>query len=759
MSFYGSQPTPNISTQQPPPPQSLDTNAWSTTPLDQLVFQDQDNPLNPMGGLRRQTPQPQTNDPNFSIVDAATAELAAYPSDHVSNDRFLFDSARLEFDAAIQRRQPTNHVDQRHKLHRPQPTPAYQQQWDRPQNAITASNATALSPEAFEIADELGINTSGPPENFAARSKHATPLSTGKYLQTLINFNREQHRYMLEGTLERHWKSLLLTYFTPEAAVHIALKSNSSPSSRAVKLPVEALPRLWKAKVEAGMTNERMLFEDPREFQYPNGVVTVDCPRTIIITTYQHRIVHTDGYLRVSFHRNGKIAEWQFSSQKHDECFTRKQAIAGLNYQLPMNFGVPDSVVRVLMIANDIYTLKDRVNDEISALLSDPRRLRGMQGYMNAVAARQEASLPNFQANQTGQNGNAFKTLRSVLDGNQLDQGIANSLAPTMGRGNAAGQTGRALHGDLDIDIKAELESESNVVPNLREAFNSWKSEPQSSVMFPQIFDETMRSSLIPGNTANVQNNVGQGHGDLNLNPRKGGPVLGEARTSQHRQSAIDAVTAVASGQGGWGIAAPSGPTLGSTTSPGEELDRNLQLLSAAPDEFVRRNESGSTSRGNAQGQTAPPGLAVFTPQASDSARGSEPQSRRARSSGGSRGAGGTSGRTAAGGQGMKEFENYRAMQRRISSSKSKRDTTVESGHNGSGAGSHGDFAGTSQGLTDQNRTVGNVKTTSRAENAKIGKERNPGGTGTRRSASRNTSTDERMEKRQKTTAQNGEQR
>lgn len=753
MSFYGSEPTPNISTNQQPSPHqrlSANANAWSGTPLDQLVFQENDNPLNHMGGLRRSSPQPQSNDPNFSIVDPATAELAPYPTDPVANDRFLLDSARLDFDAAIQRRPTSNHVDHRDKPHRSQPTPTYRQPWERPPTGISASAASPLSPDAFEIADELGINTSGPPESFEARSKHARPLGLGKYVQRLIDFNKEQQRGMQEGSLERDWKPLIAAYFTPDATLQIDLKSNSSAIARTVKLPVESLPRLWKSKVDAGMTGERMLLEDPCEFQYPNGVVTVDCPRTVIITTYQNKIVHTDGNLRVSFHRNKKIAEWLFCSQKHEEVFTRQGISAGANFQQSLDFGFPTSVIRLLMIANDVYRLRDRISDEISTLLSDPRRMRGMQSLMNAAVAKQEAVLPNFQDAQPGQNGNAFKTLRSVLNAGQLDQGLTTSLGMPLGRGGT-GPGGRGLPGDLEVDIKAELENESNVVPNLKDAFN-WSSEPQPSAMFPHIFDETMRSSFMQGNASNFPNSAGQGHGDLNLNPRKGAPSIGDARASQSRQSAIDAVAAVASGQGGWGIVAPGGSGMGTSTGGGEDFDRSLQLLNAATDgNFAARHDSGTAQRGNAQGQNAPPGLDVFTPQSSEAGRGSESQGRRAR--------GGSRGRSAAGGQTRKEIEKFRALQRRVSASKAKREATGESGHSGGGAANHGDFVGTSQGLTHQNRSVGNVKNSSRAENAKTTKERGHGSAGNRRPAQRNSSTDERLEKRQKTTAQNGEQR
>lgn len=761
MSFYGSEPIPNTSAPQPSRQPRLQANAWAGTALDQLVFQENDNPLNAMGGLRRSSPQPQSNDPNFSIVEAATAELASYPNDPIGNDRFLLETARLDFDAPIQRHPTPNHLDQ--KPSRSLPAHTYRQPWERPGADISGSDISALPPEAFEIADELGINPAGSPVSFAERSKHARKVGMGPYVQRLFDFNKERQRGIREGSLEGFWKPLIASYFTPDATLHIDLKSNNSSKPRSIKLPVEALPRLWKSKIEAGMVAERMLLEDPCEFMFPSGVVVVDCQRAVIITTYQNYIVHTDGYLRVSFHRNRKIAAWEFASQKHEELFTRNgKSMEAMRQRLSVPFGVPHTVIRLMMIANDVYRLKDRINEEVSKIASDSRRMPGLQGLMAAAGeSKQRAALQTFPRGQSGQNGSAFKALSSVIDGNQLDQTLAAAnLGMSLGRGSAS-PGGRGLSSDLEMDIKNELKSESNVVPNLRDAFNSWGSEHPSSMMFPNFFDETARPSFIPGGAQDGQKSAGQGHGDLNLNPRKVASGLGDARPTP-QQSAIDAVAAAASGQGGWGVGAPTVTGMGSSATGGEELDRSLQLLNATTDgNFAPRHESGLAQRAAVTRHNAPPGLAMFTPHTNAAERSNDVPIRRERGSRKSRGLGAGSGRPASSGQGMKEFDssNLRSLQRRLSSSKSKREPAAESGHTGLGGTKRGDFVGTSQGLSDQNGAVGSGKKSSRAENAKNSKDRGHNTVGNRRSAQRNSAADERLEKRQKTSAQNGEQK
>lgn len=760
MSFYGSEPIPNTSAPQPSRQPQLQANAWAGTALDQLVFQENDNSLNPMGGLRRPSPQPQSNDPNFAIVDAATAELASYPSDPIDSDRFLLETARLDFDAAIQRRPTPSHLDQ--KPSRSLPAHTYRQPWERPGAGMSGSNISALPPEAFEIADELGLNPSGSPLSFAERGKHARKVGIGRYVQRLLDFNKERQRGIRDGSLEGFWKPLIDSYFTPDATLHIELKSYNNSKPHLIKLPVEALPRLWKSKIEAGMSAERMLLEDPCEFMFPSGIVVVDCPRTVIITTYQNRTVHTDGNLRVTFHRNRKISGWEFCTQKHEELFTRNgKSMEDNRESSTLRFGIPHTVHRLMMIANDVYMLKDRISEEISKIASDSRRIPGLQGLMAAAGeSKQAAASPNFPGGQSGQNGSAFKALSSVIDGNQLDQSLAAAhLGMSLGRGGVS-SGGRGLAGDLEMDIKNELESESNVVPNLREVFNTWGSEQQSSMMFPTFFDETVRPSFVSGATQDVQKSAGQSHGDLNLNPRKATSGLGDARATP-QQSAIDAVAAAASGQGGWGVVAPTVSGMGNSTTGGEELDRSLQLLNAATDgNFAARHESGLAQRAGVPRQNAPPGLAMFTPQTNAVERGNEVPVRRERGSRGSRGAGAGTGRPTSGGQGMKEFDgSVRSVQRRLSSSKSKREAAVESGHGGIGGAKRGNFVGTSQGLADQNGAVGSGKNSSRAENAKNSKERGHNSVGNRRSAQRNSAADERLEKRQKTSAQNGEQK
>lgn len=698
-----------------------------------------------MGGLRRPSPQPQSNDPSLSIVDAATASLSNLESEPITNDKFFLDTAHLDFDTPIQTRPNPNHVDQRGKIHRSQNTSSYQQQ---PWEPHTASNGSNFSPQAFEVADELGITTSAPPETYAARRKHARPLGVGKYVQRIIELNKLRQQGMLEGSYEAHWKTLIPSFFIPGATLHIDLKQNEILVPRSVKVPVELMPRLWKAKVDAGLKEERMLLENPCEFQYPNGAVEVDCPRTLIISAYPDRTIYTDGYLRVTFQGDRKIAVWQFSTKQHTEMFTRTHVHAASNLRPRMDLGMPVAVVRMLYIATDIHQLKDRMNDEITSLLSNPQRMQGLHSLISPSIKR-EVPVKNRPVAPAVQNGNAFKTLSSVVEGSQLGQSRGGSLGIPMQSGETA--AGARLSGDLNMDLKGDLQGESNIVPNLGEPLNALRSDPSQAMM---SFHEAMRQPYMAGNAQNVPSSGGHNHGDLNLKPRKAASGVADGRISQTRHgNVIDAVNAVASGQGSWGMSAPNGHGMGGNVGGGEDLERNLQLLSAPQGNFSGRQDSTAGQRASVQGHNAPPGLKIFSPQTNQSGQESEQQPRRGRGSTGSRGAGSVRGRAAAAGQGMKGRGSVRAIHlQRVNSAKSKQGAIIEARHNGGGGGNHGNFVGTSQGLTDQN-IVGNIANNSRAESVKPQNERQ---LGNRRPPQRTSSTDERPDKRQKSSTQNG---
>ena len=566
-----------------------------------------------------------------------------------------------------------------------------------------------------------------------------------------MELNKKRQQGMLEGTYEAHWKALIPSFFIPEAALHIDLKQNENLVPRSVRVPAELMPRLWKAKVDAGLKEERMLLEDPQEFQYPNGAVVVDCPRTLIISAYPDRTIYTDGYLRVTFQGDKKIAMWQFNTKQHTEMFTRAHVHAASNLRPRMDLGMPITVVRMLYIATDIHQLKDRMNDEITSLLSNPQRRQGLQSLISP-SIKQEVPMKNRHIAPVVQNGNAFKALRSVVEGSQLEQSRGGSLGMPMQSGETA--AGTQLSGDLNMDLKGDLQVESNVVPNLGETLNAFRSDPSQAMMFPQSFDEAIRQSYMAGNAQNVPSSGGHNHGDLNLKSRKAASGVADGRISQSRQGAIDAANAAASGQGAWGMSAPNGHGMGANVGGGEDLERNLQLLNAPQGNFSGRQDGTGGQRASVQGHNAPPGLKIFSPQTNQSGQESEQQPRRGRGSAGSRGAGSVGGRAAAAGHGMKGHGSVRGihLQQRVNSANSKREAIIEARHNGGGGGNHGNFVGTSQGLTDQN-IVGNIANNSRAESVKPQNERQ---LGNRRPPQRNTSTDERPDKRQKSSSQNG---
>lgn len=588
------------------------------------------------------------------------------------------------------------------------------------------------------------------------KRKHAKLIGVGKYVQQIMDFNRARQHGMHQPAYENNMKRLIATYFTPGTTAHIYLKRAGSNDPLMIKVPVELLPRVWKTKLEAGLRDERMLLEDPYEYQYPNGTIEVVCPKALITSTYADRTILTVGHLRVTLKEDKKMAEWQFTTGNHTEFFNRQNIHMGHNLAVQHELGMPPSVVRVLFMATDIHELKSRMKEEVVALFSNPQRLVSFRGVIHAAPNKQEVAVSSRPVSSTVQNGNAFKALTSVLGGNQLDHSQGPNLGTPRQR-SGRGADGSSLPGDLNIDMKGELANDASIPPNLREeAFNSWGWDAhQQAMMLPHLSQEAIRRSCMGGNAENIGSSGDHNPGDPNLNGRKAVPTATDVSVSQARQSAHDAVTAAASGHGGWGMSAPNGNGMGGNLGTGEDMER-LQLLSAARQgNFSGQHDGAAAQHTNVHGQNAPPGLKIFNPQTNQSGQESEQQPRRGRGSGRGRGTGSGGGRGGAGGQGMKEFGNLRSMpsRRRVAVSNAKRETMLDSGHNAGRRGNPGDFIGTSQGLTDQNSGVGNITNSSRTEGGKGQKERQ---VGNRRAAQRNSSGDERGEKRQKSSTANG---
>lgn len=519
--------------------------------------------------------------------------------------------------------------------------------------------------------------------------------------------------------------------------------------------------------MEAGAKEERTLMEDPCEYLLPSGVVVVDCLTTVIITRYEHSMVMTDGHLRVTFHRDKKILSWEFSTRKHEEFVFKAGLVAGSPLGPALSeFGLPFSVVLQMMIANDLHSMRDKIGQEVAKIAADPQKLASL---MNLVSE-------NFQTGDlfTGiggqSNGHAFRAISSVLDGAVVDHRVAGGSMAMASAGDGGGGGTRGFPVNLDMDTRPAMKNET-IVPNLQDAISSWKYEPQPVIdqqnhdpanaenaqplMFPGIFDDVNPAILTADGDAGDRSGR-RGHGDLNL-PGKGmGVNVEDLNQRQRGQSAIDAVAAAASGQGGWGLGSSAAGDLGTGDGGADELDPNLQLIDASADASLgMQRESGTGSRSGGARQSAPPGLAMFRPQGTENERHKPTTTRRIRGSrGGSRRGGSGSSRGGGNVQGLKDYngENLRAMQR-MGRGKAKREASSESAREGGGGGNErGDFGAGSQ---DQNGGVGGGKKGSRAEGD--GGKDNVQSTGSSRRGGGGVVGDERADKRQKTGQNTGQ--
>lgn len=600
---------------------------------------------------------------------------------------------------------------------------------------ISGCNMPNLPPEAFELAQRLEMDTM--PDQFAARSKHARGVGLGPYVERLMNFNEEQQRGTPQHSLEGFWKPLISAYFSPEATIHLDIKSINCNKPRSIKIPVEALPRIWKSKYDAGVNEERMLMEHPCEFILPSGAVVVDCPKAVILTRYQNSTVQTNGHLRVSFRRDQKIVSWEFSSQFHEELYPRTAFTPGSSPPPAScsEFGIPASVIRLMLIAENINELGSKIGEGISKLLAEPDQLSIAQpaqappppqsaSPFNPIDQKAFELLPSLPNRQN--TGNAYRALLSQLGGNQSLQPQQNSFnAPNVNLPSSRANPTTAPHASQDnlgLDMKPGMENDATVVPNLRDAISGWKTGPQSSPadVFPGLFDETLRSPFAPVERDNGRKSAARSQADLNLSRQ-------ENHSTQRAQSAIEAVAAAATGQGGWGVVpgmVPSGGRELNADGGGGEIDRGFQLMNASVDATLSLHQKNSgQQRHNMTRQTAPPGLSMFTPRSkevdgNDGGGGGRQHER------------GSNGESAS----LKEFEGSQA--------------------NGSVAATLPEFAVASQGA----ETV--RKEAMQAEGANSGKDRSMGvGVGSKRAAQRNAAVEESAEKRQKTGPQTGEQK
>lgn len=503
-----------------------------------------------------------------------------------------------------------------------------------------------------------------------------------------------------------------------------------------------------------------MLLEDPCEFLLHNGVVVVDCPRTLIVTVYEHSMVLTDGHLKVSFQKDKKILYWEFSSQNHEEVFSRA-ACGGLGAVLPSScseYGMPDSVFQLMMIANDVHNLADKISTQVTKIASDPQKVSGLVNVTRIAEQKMGGGFSQFPSQSTG---HAFRAISSVFDGASMERGMPLGSAGITHGGTGGSSSTRGFAGDLDMDMKNTMKNETM---NPRDVLNSWRldhlnhyagSGPQNAdqrhvAVFPNVLDEAVRSPF-PGAEGDDFQGARMAYGELNVSTKGFNTNMSDMRSKQRGQSAIDGVAAAATGHGGWGAASSTRGERNTKEIETDGLGTSMQLLNTATNaNLTLRPESGCGGRNNSSRQRAPPGLSLFTPQPNDIERGNKGTTRRGRGAkGGSRrGMNCGNARAKSNAQSSKDFnESLRGLQR-TGSGKSKRGSGTESVQEGAGRGNDKDVSVTSQ---EQNGGVGFGKKGSRAEVVAGINDDGHVTVGARRTGTRASGTEERLEKRQKT--------
>lgn len=745
MSFYASQTTPQISAPQQAQQPSLNVNSWATNPLDQFEFQHQQPELsfNPMGGLRRPSPSPIIPQPSpqqtLSLTDTAAQQFPNFSNPPTENERLVLDTARIDFDPALQPNSTQNNFPTNKTSHRSQPTPPtpYQQVPDpHPAFSVSPNQGPTVPVDAFDFTE--GLSAEPAPHAFLPRGKQRRNISEKHYIDHLISLDREQRRAIREQSQEAFWRPFISKYFIPAATLHINFSPGESQKLPKINIPVEALPRICKAKIDAGVKEEKTMMGDPVEYQLSTGEVVVECPDTLILTTYENCTLLTHGSLRVQFLRNRKITSWEFFKRKHEELYTRSAlrpgSIMNSGY---FQYGLPENVMWLMTIANDVNNMADKMSEEIAKIVSDPQKIAGAMSLSNfGEQINEMLSALDGQAN-----GNAFRAIRSVLDPSGLDHGIAGNGKGANAMMMTGGSNGRNFSADLNLDAGT-----------VRNAINCWTSEHQGTRH--EVGGHEANMIYGPGiheNGRGIGRGNGRGDGDLNLTAKVVAGGIGDAQAKTIGQSAIEAANAAATGQADWGVDAIR-MEVGEGDARGDGLGCSLELLNPGNEDNVNlRRDSGNVGgRSNVSRQSAPPGLIMFTPQAKETER-KGATIRRSRSGRGNSRRTSAVSAAAAARQGnignLKEHnESFRAYQR-VGGSKGKRGP-VESAIDAGRSGVSGNYRRT---ISGKNGGFASGSKKRRSDGGK-GKDHNLG-SGVRRGSGHNGGQDERHEKRQKTNA------
>lgn len=290
----------------------------------------------------------------------------------------------------------------------------------------------ALPREAFEIANTLR-NESTPTDIFNWE-KHPRRAGLGRFVQRIIDFNLERQCARPGHSIDNFWRPLVQRYFAPNANLHIELKSRERNLSVPVKTSAEALPHLWQSMFDAGVSEERILLENPCEHIKADGTIIVTCPKTVIITTYEKSTVLTNGHLIVTFQGSEKIAFWKFTSLAHEELFTPDVISAWDAPQFASSeYGIPTSVCHILTIADSVHHLDQKIGEQIARIVNDPNQMARFQEYMNSVErfAQKQPDGPQNRSSLYSHHVQQYNQLELAQRFAEMQQGRSYQNIPT----------------------------------------------------------------------------------------------------------------------------------------------------------------------------------------------------------------------------------------------------------------------------------------------------------------------------------------
>ncbi|KAA8495332.1 Transcriptional corepressor SEUSS [Porphyridium purpureum] len=198
-------------------------------------------------------------------------------------------------------------------------------------------------------------------ETFLSRGPILSMNGVGQYVRLLMNFNEEQRKCASAGNSLQSWKELIAKYFSPEAFVFLDLYDTKWHVSQHISVFMPLIPYMYKEKYESGVKEERLLLENPCEFSLSKGNIVIDCPRTIILTSYHETQQITEAHFRVAFDSNELIERWELSALRHSELFPL-HAAGRTSQPIPQPetnaLGIPPSMLRYLHVVDTVSGMR-----------------------------------------------------------------------------------------------------------------------------------------------------------------------------------------------------------------------------------------------------------------------------------------------------------------------------------------------------------------------------------------------------------------